>query len=142
MRATFTRMNRDVRHVLTILAVENVRETVDFYRAAFGWEISVDTPVYVELSIPGGQRLGIYEREGFARNIGRAPARLAAGEIAPTELYFHTEDLLPAIERLRRAGARELSPLAPRPWGDEAAYFADPAGNVLVLARSARAVTP
>ena len=42
-----------------------------------------------------------------------------------------------AIERLVRAGARELSPLAVRPWGDEAAYFADPSGNVLVVARAA-----
>ncbi len=33
------------------------------------------------------------------------------------------------------AGARELSPLAPRDWGDEAAYFADPDGNVLAVAR-------
>ena len=26
-------------------------------------------------------------------------------------------------------------PAAPRDWGDEAAYFADPDGNVLVVAR-------
>jgi predicted enzyme related to lactoylglutathione lyase len=29
-----------IRHVLTILAVERLRESVDFYRAAFGWEAS------------------------------------------------------------------------------------------------------
>ena len=27
--------------------------------------------------------------------------------------------------RVKDAGARELSPLAPRDWGEEAAYFAD-----------------
>jgi len=31
-----------------------------------------------------------------------------------------------AAQRLRDAGARELSPSAPREWGDEAGYFADP----------------
>jgi hypothetical protein len=36
---------------------------------------------------------------------------------------------------VKRAGAPELSALAPRPWGDDAAYFSDPSGNVLVLAR-------
>ena len=129
---------RDVRHVLTILAVERFRECVDFYRSAFAWEMAVETPVYVEFAVPGGQRIGIYEREGFGRNTGRTPVKIAEGDLAPTELYFYAEDLLSAIERLRGAGARELSALAQRPWGDEAAYFADPSGNVLVLARTTR----
>ena len=36
---------------------------------------------------------------------------------------------------LKSAGARELSALATRAWGDVAAYFADLDGNVLVLAQ-------
>jgi predicted enzyme related to lactoylglutathione lyase len=124
-----------VRHVLTILAVERFRESVDFYEAAFGWPAVVTTPVYVEFALTGGQRLGIYERESFGRNTGRVPSTIPDAELAPTELYFYADDLRPAIERLKRAGARELSALAHRPWGDEAAYFADPSGNVLVMAR-------
>ena len=53
----------------------------------------------------------------------------------PAELYFHMADLDAAIARLKEAGARELSALSPRPWGDEAAYYADPDGNVLAVAR-------
>ncbi|MBI2932661.1 MAG: VOC family protein, partial [Planctomycetes bacterium] len=41
----------------------------------------------------------------------------------------------PAIARIEATGARLLSARAPRPWGDEAAYYADPDGNVVVLAR-------
>lgn len=125
----------ELRHVLTILAVEDLHASAAFYADAFGWTAAVTTPVYVEFSLPGGQRLGVYERHGFGRNIGQVPARVAPGEVAPTELYFYASDPLAAIERLRRAGARELSPFAVRPWGDEAAYFADPSGNVLVVAR-------
>ena len=128
-----------VRHVLTILAVERFHQSVEFYRAAFGWATSVDTPVYVELLLPGGQRLGIYERESFGRNTGRTPEKVADGELAPVELYLYADDLVSTIERVRSAGGRELSPLAPRPWGDDAAYFADPSGNVLALARAGRA---
>jgi len=36
---------------------------------------------------------------------------------------------------------RLLSPLAARPWGHEAAYFADPDGNVVVVARPLRGAT-
>ncbi|MCC6748547.1 MAG: VOC family protein [Deltaproteobacteria bacterium] len=126
------------RHVLTILAVADLARARAFYRAALGWAESVVTPVYVELEVPGGMRFGLYQREGFGRNVGRLPARVPEGELAPTEIYLYAEDMEAALLRVRAAGAEELSPLAERPWGDEAAYFADPDGNVLVLARPAR----
>jgi predicted enzyme related to lactoylglutathione lyase len=131
-----TRHETDMtRHVLTILAVDDVARASAFYRAAFGWAQLVDVPVYAELAVPGGMRLGLYERAGFGRNTGQVPERIPSGALAPTELYFHCDDLAGAIARLEAAGARLLSPRALRPWGDEAAYFADPDGNVLVVAR-------
>ena len=45
------------------------------------------------------------------------------------------DDLKEVISRLNSAGSTELSALAPRDWGDEAAYFADPDGNVLVVSK-------
>jgi steroid delta-isomerase-like uncharacterized protein len=125
-------------HVLTILAVDDLPRSVDFYRRAFGWALAVDVPVYAELALPGGMRLGLYGREGFARAAGAAPGRPAAGApgaVAPTELYLHVDDLDAAVERLAAAGARPLSARAARDWGDEAAYFTDPDGHVVVVAR-------
>jgi uncharacterized glyoxalase superfamily protein PhnB len=63
-----------------------------------------------------------------------APERCPHGAITATELYLHVDDLDAAIERLRAAGASELAPAAPRPWGDTAAYYADPDGNVIAVA--------
>jgi predicted enzyme related to lactoylglutathione lyase len=123
------------RHVLTILAVSDLARAATFFERAFGWLRAVDVPVYVEFEIDGGMRLGVYQREAFARNTGEVPVQAPAAGITATELYFHVEDIEAAIERLRAAGARELSPLAPRDWGDEAAYFGDPDGNVIVIAR-------
>ncbi len=130
-------MHQDIRHALTILATSHFREMVDFYKAAFGWELAVETPVYVEFLLPGAQRIGIYEREAFGRNTGRAPATTTHGELAPTELYFYADDPEAAMTRLRAAGARQLSAYAMRPWGDGAGYFADLEGNVLVVAHRA-----
>ena len=56
------------------------------------------------------------------------------GSLAPVELYFYCDDLDAAIERILAAGARTLSVKSARDWGDVCAYFADPNGNVLVLA--------
>lgn len=123
------------RHVLTILAVTDLSRAATFYREAFGWPVRVDVPVYVELALPDGRGLGVYQREAFARNTEQLPAATPPGAITATELYLHCDDLDDAIALLQRAGARELSARAPRPWGDEAAYFTDPDGNVLVVAR-------
>lgn len=123
------------RHILTILAVRDLEAATRFYRLAFGWPQAVGVPVYSEFELPGGMRLGLYERNAFGRNTGQVPAVVARGELTPAELYFETDEIDAAIAAVLAAGGRELSPLARRDWGDEAAYFADLDGNVLVLAR-------
>ena len=124
-----------MRPILTILAVRDLARSVRFYREAFGWPVRVDAPVYVELELPDGRGLGLYERAGFAHNTGREPAAAPDGQTTGTELYFHCDDLPADLARIEAAGATLLAPLADKPWGDEAAYWADPDGNVLVLAR-------
>ena len=123
-------------HILTILAVQDLERAVAFYDAAFGWPKRVEVPVYVEYAPPSGPSVGLYAREAFARNIGVAPPPRPVGATTATELYLRCDELEGDIARMNAAGARLLSPLAPRDWGDEAAYFVDPDGNVLVLARS------
>lgn len=122
-------------HILTILAVADVERSAAFYARAFGWPRRVDEPVYVEFELPGERGLGLYRREGYARNVGRLPQAVEGDDITSAELYFRCADLDEAIARMEAAGGRALSPRAARLWGDEAAYFADPDGNVLVLAR-------
>lgn len=123
------------RHALTILAVADLQRAADFYERAFGWARVVDAPVYVEFVLPGDQRLGVYVREGFAVNTMVTPTLPEPGEISGTEIYLYCDDLAASVERATAAGARPLAPAAPREWGDEVAYLADPDGNVLALAR-------
>jgi len=125
------------RHILTILAVGDLDRSKAFYRRAFGWPLRVEVPVYAEFALPDGRGLGLYAKEGFAKNVGQVPTLATPERIGPTELYFHVDDLDAATRRLVAAGARLLSGRAPRDWGDEAAYYADPDGNVLVVARPA-----
>lgn len=59
--------------------------------------------------------------------------------------YSNYVELLPPdggtlglFERDGFAGGRPLSPLQPRSWGEEAAWFADPDGNVIAVAQPAQ----
>lgn len=119
---------------LVLLAVDDLPRAASFYDAAFGWEIGVDLPVYREYRIPGGSGVSLYARNGFAANTGITPSGVPGGATTSTELYLSVEDLDAACARLRATGARELSPPADRIWGDRAAYFADPDGNVVAVA--------
>jgi predicted enzyme related to lactoylglutathione lyase len=125
------------RLALIILAVRDLPRALSFYRHVFDWPILVQVPVYAEFRLPDGQRLGLYDREGFGRNTGQTASTAAEGQTASTELYFYAEDVSDLCSRLEAAGARILSPLAARTWGDEAAYYADPDGNVIAVARPA-----
>jgi predicted enzyme related to lactoylglutathione lyase len=128
-------MADEARLALLILAVEDLNRAVAFYRAAFGWSQTVDDAIYAEFALPGNQRLGLYARASFGRNTGQAPRSVTRGDITSTEIYLYVDDLAAAIVRVEGAGARALSPRAQRAWGEEAAYFADPDGNVVVLAQ-------
>jgi predicted enzyme related to lactoylglutathione lyase len=121
------------RLALVILAARDLAAMKAFYLAVLGWQQVVDVPVYAELQADDGMRLGLYADDHFALNVGVFPPR--SGGLTRTEIYLHCDELDAAIERAAAAGARPLSPRGPRSWGDEAAYFSDPEGNVLVLAR-------
>lgn len=124
-----------VRLAILILSVDDVAASVRFYRDAFGWTPVVDVPVYAELATGGDCHVGLYDRARSGINTGAPPLARPGGGTTATELYLQVDDLDAAEAALVRAGAQPLSPRAPRTWGDEASYFADPDGNVIAVAR-------
>lgn len=128
-------MKNEVKHVLTILAFDDLERAVLFYDEIFRFPKEIELPVFVEYRLPGGSKLGLYKRESFGANIGQLPELTAEGGITGTELYFFCSDLEQTIEQITGAGGKLLSGLSLRGWGDEVAYFADPEGNVIALAR-------
>ena len=56
------------------------------------------------------------------------------GTAARAELYLLVADPEASHARAIAAGARELSPVAPRDWGHRAGYCLDPDGHVLAFA--------
>ncbi len=124
-----------MRFALTVLPVEDLEAAAAFYETAFAFEVTVRVSVYVEMKDEAGMRFGLYRKDAWSRLTGAPAADVPAGTLAPVELYLYCDDLEAAIARIVDAGARTLSEKSPRDWGDECAYFADPMGNVIVLAR-------
>lgn len=106
-----------------------------FYRALLG-QPRLDVPGMSEFLLTDGAVLGLMPESGIRRLLGEAIADPAGAQGAPrAELYLYVDDPCAWTQRALEAGARLLSALAPRDWGDEAAYVADPDGHVLAFAR-------
>ena len=128
-------MHDHPRHVLTIFATADLDRSSQFYHEAFGWPILVEHPVYVEFELPEGRRFGLYQREPWMKLMGEPMTIPHGGALTGAEIYFYCEDIDLAIAKIEAVKPRKLSELHYRDWGDECAYYADPDGNVIVLAR-------
>jgi predicted enzyme related to lactoylglutathione lyase len=120
-----------------IFAVSDVGRSVAFYQGVFDWPRNerIDYQEYVELCAPDGT-LGLCERETYAGLTQAMPMAPSNGDVSPAYLYVRVPDVRTTMARLDEAGARRLAPLAPRSWGEEAAWFADPDGNVVAVAQA------
>ena len=119
-----------------IFAVSDLRRTLGFYEHAFDWprNLRIDYANYVELFPADGGTLGLYERQGFAEEVGAEPVDVPNGHVPPAYLYTRVDDVEATVARIEEAGGRALSPLTTRAWGERAAWFADPDGNVVAVA--------
>lgn len=90
-----------------------------------------------EFQLGDSSVLGLMPETGIKRLLGDSlPDPTAAHGIPRAELYLYVENPAASHDRALAAGARELSALAPRNWGDEAAYCLDADGHVLAFART------
>lgn len=116
----------------TILYVENVRQSLDFFRRAFGFEVGFlhDGGDYGELTT-GATKLAFSSRQLMA-SLGKVPA--PADPAAPTfEIAFETDDVAAALGRAVEAGAVLVQKVRQEPWGQTTAYVADPDGYLIEI---------
>lgn len=120
---------------LTILYVRDLREATAFYDTAFGWEKTIELPVYVEYRVAGPARIGLMPQQNIAEFAGAELGAKRPTDGCPrAEIYVHVKDVEATAHKLTHLGARCTSTLASRDWGDRAAYFLDPNGYILVIA--------
>jgi catechol 2,3-dioxygenase-like lactoylglutathione lyase family enzyme len=123
--------------VQVIFAVGDLARSLHFYEQAFGWPRNerIDYANYVELHPPDGGTVGLFERRGYEELVGAPPVELGNGHVSSAYLYVRVPVLEETVARLEAAGARLLSPAADRSWGERAAWFSDPDGNVVAVAQ-------
>lgn len=117
-----------------ILYVADQGRSKGFYSAALGLKPRLDVPGMTEFELGPGCVLGLMPEKGIKRLLPGLPDPEKGGGIPRAEVYLTVPDPAACHARALAAGARELSPLEPRNWGDKAAYSLDPDGHVLAFA--------
>ncbi len=117
-----------------ILFVADQRASGAFYRAVLGIEPRLDVPGMCEFQLGPGRVLGLMPQTGARRLLGDALGDPADCVGVRSELYLYVDDAARYLQRALAHGARSLSALAPRDWGDLAGYVLDPDGHLLAFA--------
>lgn len=117
-----------------ILYVADQARSAAFYAAALGAPPALDVPGMTEFALPGGAVLGLMPEAGIRRLLPDLPDPALARGAPRAETYLLVAEPREALERAVAAGAKELSPVRPRDWGDDAGYCLDPDGHVLAFA--------
>lgn len=128
-----------VQRVDVILFVADQARSARFYAQVLDRAPDLDVPGMTQLALGPGVALGLMPEQGIARILDGQVDPTAARAAPRGELYLTVDDPAAVHARALAAGARELSPLAPRSWGDDAAYSLDPDGHLLVVARRSAA---
>lgn len=120
-----------------VILVSDQKKAVAFYRHLLKLNPSRDEPGMTQFVLDDGSTLGLMPEKSAARIWGENLPHPASGRGIPRcELYLWVDNPKLYLNRALSAGAKLLSPLEPRDWGDEAAYVADPDGHVIALART------
>lgn len=119
-----------------ILFVADQERSALFYATVLGRQPVLDVPGMTEFDLGQGAKLGLMPETGIARIIGARLPHPAQGNGLPRcELYLLVEDLDLAVAQCECAGATPVDAASDRDWGHRVAYFADPDGHVLALAK-------
>jgi uncharacterized protein len=124
-----------IERVHLILFVRDQDASTGFYARVLGLAPTLHVPGMTEFPLPGGAVLGLMPDAGVARlHRSSLPDPDGAAGVPRAELYLIVNDARAYHQRALSAGARELSPLTARDWGDRAAYSLDADGHMLAFA--------
>ncbi len=120
----------------TILYVEDQEKSTAFYEKVFAKKADLNVEGMTEFNLSENFVLGLMPNDGIAKILkDKTPHPNTGKGIPRCELYFYTENLEEIFLRIIKIDAKIISGLEERNWGDEAFYFTDPDGHVIVFAR-------
>lgn len=127
-----------MKHILAsefILYVANQESSSRFYEAIFRTKPTLEVPGMTEFTLSETLKIGLMPNAGIAKIITPRTVHPEKGNGIPRcELYFYVENLELEYQNALQAGAKIISGIENRNWGDRVCYFADLDGHIIAFA--------
>ena len=127
-----------MKHLLAtefILYVDNQEMSSRFYEQIFRTKPSLEVPGMTEFTLSETLKIGLMPNNGIAKIITPVMVHPEKGNGIPRcELYFYVENLEDKFELAVKAGAKIISKIENRNWGDRVCYLADSDGHIIAFA--------
>lgn len=128
-------MIQQIKLLQTILYVNDQKMSCEFYQKIFRKSPDLNVLGMTEFILSENTKIGLMPVDGIAKILAdKVPHPKEGDGIPRCELYFYVEDIEKESQNALQSGAKLISPIEDRDWGDRACYFADPDGHILVFA--------
>jgi len=120
----------------TILYVSDQQRSAIFYQRIFRKAPDLDVPGMTEFVLSDHCKLGLMPNKGIAKILSdKVPHPDSGNGIPRCELYLVVDNVQAEYENALRCGAKLISEISDRDWGDKACYFSDPDGHIIAFAQ-------
>lgn len=118
-----------------ILYVSDQEKSKHFYEQLLNLKPSLHVPGMTEFQLSETSKLGLMPENGIAKILGNnIPHPNTGNGIPRCELYLKVKNANEYMERGIKLGAKLISPMQQRDWGDKAGYLADKDGHIIAFA--------
>lgn len=124
-----------IKRLETILFVKDQERSTIFYKTLFRCEPDLHVPGMTEFILSESCTIGLMPNKGIATLLGNELPHPDTGIGIPRcELYFLVDSVREEHDHALACGARLISEISDRDWGDRVCYFSDPDGHILAFA--------
>ena len=126
-----------IQFIHTILYVNDQQLSTEFYSKIFRQNPELNVPGMTEFQLAENFKLGLMPNNGIAKILAHKTPHPESGNGIPRcELYLYVEDIELEFTNAVNTGAKLISAIQHRNWGDKACYFADPDGHIIAFAQN------
>ena len=128
-------MIKHISLVETILYVRNQEKSSKFYQKIYRKPPDMEVHGMTEFILSENCKFGLMPSQGIAKILTNKTPHPDSGDGIPRcELYLYVDNIQFEFENAKKSGAKLISPIIDRDWGDKVCYFSDPDGHIFAFA--------
>ena len=128
-------MIKHIKLIETIFYVNDQEASCKFYQNIFRMPADLNVQGMTEFHLSVNCKIGLMPNKGIAKIlVDKIPHPDSGNGIPRCELYLFVENIQLEFDNAIKSGAKLISPIIERDWGDKVCYFSDPDGHIIAFA--------